>query len=196
MNGSKCSTLFWTPVIYNQRKLILAATDIGLCYVQSSNRLYEDLAEWGNKRDPDRILIRDDEECKPYVNQLNEYFRGLRTSFTIPMDMRGTPFQLEVWGALLHIPYGQTRSYSDISNQIGKPSSVRAVGAAIASNPLLITVPCHRVIAKNGALTGYRGGLDMKEELLELECKDRDALSSVSSPASADKRPGFGRGPT
>ena len=74
------------------------------------------------------------------------------------MDYKGTSFQMAVWNALCQIPYGQTFTYSDIANQIGKPAAVRAVGAAIGANPLLITVPCHRVIGKSGALTGYRGG--------------------------------------
>src|SRR5690606_30640320 len=92
-----------------------------------------------------------------------------RTSFTMPMDPRGTPFQLKVWEALGRIPYGETRSYTDISEQIGKPSAVRAVGTAIGANPLLIAVPCHRVVAKDGSLTGYRGGLEMKAKLLQFE---------------------------
>ena len=85
------------------------------------------------------------------------------------MDLHGTPFQMAVWEALRKIPFGVTVSYTDIAERIGKPSSVRAVGTAIGANPVLITVPCHRVIAKSGKLTGYRGGLDMKEQLLGLE---------------------------
>ncbi|RXZ77651.1 methylated-DNA--[protein]-cysteine S-methyltransferase [Paenibacillaceae bacterium] len=82
---------------------------------------------------------------------------------------RGTPFQKAVWKALCEIPYGQTRSYSDIAHQIQKSAAVRAVGTAIGTNPILITVTCHRVIGKNGSLTGYRGGMEMKMILLELE---------------------------
>ncbi|MCM3636041.1 methylated-DNA--[protein]-cysteine S-methyltransferase [Paenibacillus camelliae] len=164
-------TVFWSWVKYEEKKLIIAATEDGLCFVGSPNMDDKDLAEWVSRRNPDGVLIRDDEKCEPYVHQLAEYFKGERTSFTIPMDLRGTAFQREVWEALLHIPYGQTRSYSDISSQIGRPSAVRAVGAAIGKNPLLITVPCHRVIAKKGALTGYRGGLDMKEKLLDMEAQ-------------------------
>src|SRR5690606_9048616 len=122
----------------------------------------EDLAEWASKQAPDCRLIADEGKCAPYAQQLMEYLQGRRTSFTIPTDVRGTPFQLEVWEALRRIPYGQIRSYTEISEQIGKPSAVRAVGSAIGANPLLIAVPCHRVVAKGGALTGYRGGLEMK----------------------------------
>ncbi len=93
----------------------------------------------------------------------------MRKNFTIPFDFHGTTFQLDVWKALSEIPYGQTKSYSEIANQIQKPRAVRAVGSAIGANPILITVPCHRVIGKNGALTGYRGGMEMKTKLLKLE---------------------------
>lgn len=155
--------------MHDQWKLTIAATEKGLCFCDSTNVHDEELAQWGNRWNPDSQLIKDEAACKPYVNQLIEYFQGKRTSFSIPIDLRGTPFQLEVWEALLRIPYGQTRSYSDISSQIGKPSAVRAVGAAIGRNPLLVAVPCHRVIAKKGSLTGYRGGLEMKARLLELE---------------------------
>ena len=97
------------------------------------------------------------------------YLEGKRKIFTVPFDFNGTAFQLAVWNALCEIPYGQTKSYSDIANYINKPAAVRAVGAAIGANPVLITVPCHRVVGKNGSLTGYRGGLEMKTQLLDLE---------------------------
>lgn len=141
----------------------------GLIFVGSPNMIFEDLAGWAARRVSDGLLVKDDDRCKPYAEQLIEYFQGERTSFTLPMDIRGTPFQQEVWEALQRIPYGETRSYSDISDQLGKPLSTRAVGTAIGANPLLITIPCHRVIAKDGSLAGYRGGLDMKKKLLKLE---------------------------
>ena len=95
--------------------------------------------------------------------------KGKEQTFTVSFDYKGTAFQLAVWNALCEIPYGQTTSYSDIANSINKPTAVRAVGAAIGANPVLITVPCHRVVGKNGSLTGYRGGLEMKTQLLDLE---------------------------
>jgi len=163
------SSVFWTWVACDEWKFIIAATEKGLLFVGSPNMTYEDLAGWVSRREPDCLLIKDDGRCELYTNQLIEYLKGQRTSFTIPMDVRGTSFQHEVWKALHRIPYGQTWSYSDIAGQIGKPLSVRAVGSAIGANPLLITIPCHRVIAKSGLLTGYRGGLEMKEKLLEME---------------------------
>jgi methylated-DNA-[protein]-cysteine S-methyltransferase len=103
------------------------------------------------------------------IEQLEQYFAGDRTEFDLALDMRGTPFQKDVWNALLTIPYGETRSYGEIARQIGRPDRARAVGAANGSNPISIVVPCHRVIGSDGSLTGYGGGLDRKRFLLELE---------------------------
>ena len=107
----------------------------------------------------------------PFSEQIIEYLEGERENFTLSFDYKGTAFQQAVWKALCEIPYGQTKSYSDVANTIDKPKAVRAVGAAIGKNPILITVPCHRVVGKNGSLTGFRGGLEMKKQLLELEQK-------------------------
>lgn len=101
--------------------------------------------------------------------QLNAYFAGQRQGFDLPLAPQGTPFQQRVWQALLTIPYGQTRSYADLAAQIGKPQASRAVGAANGRNPLSIVVPCHRVIGKNGSLTGFAGGVACKQKLLDLE---------------------------
>ena len=103
--------------------------------------------------------------------QLGEYFIGKRKRFEIPIQMKGTPFQLADWEALREIPYGETVSYGEIARRIGKPKASRAVGMANHNNPVSIIVPCHRVIGKNGKLTGYGGGLDVKRQLLELEQK-------------------------
>jgi methylated-DNA-[protein]-cysteine S-methyltransferase len=101
--------------------------------------------------------------------QLLEYFSGLRREFALPLDFRGTAFQKRVWSALLTIPYGETRSYAQIAEQIGAPAAVRAVGAANGRNPLSIIAPCHRVVGSNGKLTGFAGGLEAKARLLSLE---------------------------
>jgi O-6-methylguanine DNA methyltransferase len=106
---------------------------------------------------------------QPYVRELEQYFAGERREFTFPLDLRGTAFQLACWRALLAIPYGETRSYADIARAIGKPNAFRAVGMANNRNPIAIVVPCHRVIASDGSLCGYGGGLDVKRKLLELE---------------------------
>jgi len=104
--------------------------------------------------------------------QLNEYFAGKRTSFSLPLDFRGTDFQKAVWQALLTIPFGETRSYAQIAAQVGNPTAVRAVGAANGRNPISIIAPCHRVIGSSGKLTGFAGGLETKARLLELESKE------------------------
>ena len=101
--------------------------------------------------------------------QLGEYFAGARKSFDLPLDFAGTPFQKKVWAELLNIPFGQTRTYGQIANAIGKPRAFRAVGAANGKNPISIVAPCHRVIGKDGSLTGFAGGLEAKECLLGIE---------------------------
>ncbi|MEQ1105095.1 methylated-DNA--[protein]-cysteine S-methyltransferase [Acinetobacter ursingii] len=101
--------------------------------------------------------------------QLIEYFSGQRKVFDIPLDFEGTDFQKQVWSALLTIPYGETRSYKQIAQQLGHEKAVRAVGAANGKNPISIIAPCHRVIGAGGALVGFAGGLDKKEVLLRLE---------------------------
>lgn len=106
------------------------------------------------------------EEAK---RQLQEYFEGHRTEFTLPLSLHGTEFQKRVWASLLKIPYGETRSYREIAEMAGCPKGFRAVGMANNRNPVVIAVPCHRVIGANGALVGYGGGLDKKAALLALE---------------------------
>ncbi|EKT4520988.1 methylated-DNA--[protein]-cysteine S-methyltransferase [Pseudomonas putida] len=110
------------------------------------------------------------------ARQLGEYFAGQRQRFELPLDFHGTDFQRQVWAALLTIPFGETRSYSEIARQIGKPSAVRAVGAANGRNPISIIAPCHRVIGASGSLTGFAGGLQAKQYLLALEGRQSLAL--------------------
>lgn len=101
--------------------------------------------------------------------QLGEYFAGERRRFDVPLSFAGTDFQKRVWAALLTIPFGETRSYGEIADQLGKPGASRAVGAANGRNPISIIAPCHRVIGSGGQLTGFAGGLEAKKYLLELE---------------------------
>lgn len=103
--------------------------------------------------------------------QLNDYFTGKTKSFSLKLDFKGTEFQQKVWKALLTIPFGETRSYGQIAQQVGNPKAVRAVGAANGRNPIAIIAPCHRVIGSNGKLTGFAGGLEIKAWLLDLESK-------------------------
>lgn len=109
------------------------------------------------------------DESNIIQKQLTEYERGARKVFDLPLHLEGTEFQKQVWNALLEIPYGETSTYQEIAIRIGKPKAVRAVGGACNRNPIGIIVPCHRVIGKNGSLTGYAGGLSYKELLLNHE---------------------------
>ncbi|RNB92347.1 methylated-DNA--[protein]-cysteine S-methyltransferase [Brevibacillus fluminis] len=169
MNQKRNETMYWTVLEHEGWLLHIAATQNGLCFVGSQDKTFDELAEWAKARYPHAELQKDDDEMKPYANELREYMAGERKEFSIPFDFRGTPFQTAVWQALVQIPYGETKTYAAIAQQIEKPAAVRAVGAAIGANPILISIPCHRVIGKDGSLTGYRGGLDMKKKLLALE---------------------------
>ena len=122
------------------------------------------------------------------ARQLAEYFGGRRQEFDVPLRPEGTDFQQTVWRALLAIPYGETLSYGELAARVGKPTAARAVGAANGSNPIAIVIPCHRVIGANGRLTGYGGGLDAKQSLLELEA--RTLGRTVGGPSSQLRLPG------
>jgi len=154
--------------------LFLAASEHGLVALEFDARL----PGQQSIRPSPRHLRKEKENFKfedaprmmrPYVSELEEYFAGQRRQFSFPLDLRGTDFQVACWRALLAIPYGETRSYADIARSVGKPNAFRAVGMANNRNPIAIVVPCHRVIASDGALCGYGGGLEVKRKLLELE---------------------------
>jgi len=162
-------TLYWSLLEINDWKLHIAATEKGVCYIGPINETFNDLSKWSNKHFPEYDLIENSFKLEKYKGEIIEYLEGNRRNFTFPIDLRGTNFQINVWNALCNIPFGETKSYSDIAYAINKPTAVRAVGSAIGANPILMTVPCHRVIGKNGSLTGFRGGLEMKTKLLDLE---------------------------
>ena len=144
-------------------KLKLVASDHGLAAVL-----------WENDN-PSRVRLGETTEDNSHPvlleteRQLKDYFDGKRTSFSLELDLVGTAFQKNVWEALLGIPLGETRSYGQLAKQLGKPRATRAVGAANGRNPISIIVPCQRVIGSNGKLTGFAGGLGIKEHLLRLE---------------------------
>lgn len=163
------ATIYWTTLNINDWKLIIAATSSGLCFVGSEGGLWEEFGRFIHTRYPNGILVESPSELASYCRELKAYLAGQCRQFHLPLDLQGTAFQLSVWEALSRIPHGETKSYTDIALELQKPSAVRAVGSAIGANPCLIAIPCHRVIGKNGALTGYRGGLEMKKRLLELE---------------------------
>jgi O-6-methylguanine DNA methyltransferase len=166
------STVFLSPV----GPLFLASSAKGLVALEFDARLPGQQTIRPNPRD-----VRSEKQAKavqfeespsalrPYVDQLEEYFAGHRREFSFALDLRGTDFQLACWQALVAIPYGETRTYADVARAVGKPQGFRAVGMANNRNPIAIVVPCHRVIASDGTLCGYGGGLEIKRKLLELE---------------------------
>ncbi len=125
---------------------------------------------------PDPAWVESADELRGIAAQLREYFAGRRTAFETAVEPRGTAFQQRVWRALLDIPYGETTSYGELARRIGDERAVRAVGLANGANPIAIVIPCHRVIGKSGALTGFGGGLPTKRALLDLEQGQRTLL--------------------
>lgn len=147
-----CTCIYTSPI----GPLTLVASERGLVAL-----------EFGKRKHPE--AVENSSRFAPVRKQLEEYFAGKREEFTVPLDIRGTDFQKRCWKELLKIPYGQTRSYRQIAEAVGNRNAVRAVGLANGQNPIAIIVPCHRVIASDGTLCGYGGGLHLKEELLRLE---------------------------
>ncbi|WP_435020189.1 methylated-DNA--[protein]-cysteine S-methyltransferase [Tundrisphaera sp. TA3] len=148
-------------------KLKLVASDLGL------------LAVLWERDDPRRVPLGPCEEAPGHPilveaeGQLREYFEGRRTAFSVALDFRGTAFQRRVWDALLTIPYGETQTYGQVAARIGRPTAVRAVGAANGRNPISVIAPCHRVVGSGGKLTGFAGGLEAKQFLLAHEAMHR-----------------------
>jgi O-6-methylguanine DNA methyltransferase len=176
------STMFTSPV----GPLFLAASEKGLVALEFDARLPgqqtirpkpRDLPAENQRVRFEDCEVEDDSPQKTQgqrvirqcVRELEQYFAGGRREFTFALDLRGTEFQLACWRALVAIPYGETRSYADLACAVGKPQGFRAVGMANNRNPIAIVVPCHRVIASDGTLCGYGGGLEIKRKLLELE---------------------------
>lgn len=151
----------WTRIETPVGALLAAATEEGLCELQFASGKTARGPQPGWREDPSRFT--------GLKAQLRAYFAGDLRSFDLPLAPQGTDFQHRVWGLLRQIPWGQTRSYSDLARDLGNPGASRAVGAANGRNPLPILVPCHRVIGGNGSLTGFAGGLAVKRQLLVLE---------------------------
>jgi methylated-DNA-[protein]-cysteine S-methyltransferase len=157
------SGTFYTQIESPIGALLLVADDAGLRQILFVKGRYEAHPDpsWHEDRTPLRETIR----------QLQAYFAGDLEDFDLQLAPEGTPFQREVWRRLCDIPYGETISYGELAGRIGNPKASRAVGLANGSNPIPIVIPCHRVIGSNGKLTGYGGGLPIKEKLLALECR-------------------------
>ncbi len=147
-------------------RLRIAASALGLCAVQFEKEEHERESTNETVGDPSADTV-----LSEAVHELEGYFRGELTEFTVPLDVSGSPFQRDVWSELRRITYGTTVSYLALAQQLGDPGAVRAVARANARNPVAIIIPCHRVIGSDGSLTGYAGGLWRKRKLLEHEAK-------------------------
>lgn len=147
---------------------IIASSSRGVVCVKTESHMTSLVARWRKKE----IEIKDAAgNNDAIIAELDAYFAGGLREFSVPLDLRGTEFQRQVWGLLSGIPYGETRSYGQIATALGRPRASRAVGQAIGTNPVAVIVPCHRVIGASGGLTGYGGGLHRKQALLELEAR-------------------------
>jgi methylated-DNA-[protein]-cysteine S-methyltransferase len=153
-------------------RLILVADDLGLRRILFAN---EDLTSKGLRDEDAPEVEGPDELLDATVSQLGEYFAGDRRDFDLPLHLEGTDFQKQAWRALAGIPYGETISYGRQAEAIGRPGAFRAVGSANGQNPIPIVLPCHRVVGADGSLTGFGGGIDIKQQLLDLE-RDQQTL--------------------
>jgi len=149
--------------------LRLASTSRGLAVVELPHASGRGLEGWLRRSLPGARCEEAFAPNRAAAVQIVEFLEGKRQGFELPLDPRGTAFQRAVWSELARIPYGETRSYADVARAIGRPLAVRAVGAANGANPLALVVPCHRVIAADGSLGGYGGGLELKARLLAME---------------------------
>ncbi|MEW9581250.1 bifunctional DNA-binding transcriptional regulator/O6-methylguanine-DNA methyltransferase Ada [Paraburkholderia sp. DGU8] len=168
--------------------VLIAATHKGICKIgfgdDQASMIDELRGELVNAE-----LLEDPEQLGPFIAQIDAYLHGSRQHFDLPLDIAATAFRQRVWDALRRIPYGETRSYSQIAEAVGSPGAVRAVASACATNPVALAIPCHRVLQKGGALAGYRWGLPRKAALLENEAQHASRNFDVSSrqtPDSAD----------
>ncbi len=143
----------------------------------------------GHRRAPDPAWTRDDDRFAELAEQLAAYFAGRRRTFALPLAATGTAFQREVWDALAGITYGETVTYGQLADHLGRPGGARAVGSAVGRNPHSIVVPCHRVVGSDGRLTGYAGGVEAKAYLLQLEGHAQLTLAGASPAAGTGRAP-------
>ena len=162
-SSNKIGHVYYTNFQSPVGQLLLAGDDRGLHLISfaAGKHAIRPHPGWVENKEPFQETIR----------QLQAYFRGELQEFDLPLTLEGTPFQVRVWQSLRAIPYGRTISYGQLAHQIGQPNAARAVGLANGSNPIPIIVPCHRVIGANGKLTGFGGGLSLKQKLLSLESR-------------------------
>ncbi len=168
--------------------LRIVSSEKGLVYIELPNENGRGFGGWKKTHARDAKVVERRAAHDDAIDQLLEFVVGERRVFTMDLDLRATPFQLAVYKYVAKIEYGETVSYSDIAEAIGKPKAVRAVGAANGANPIPLVIPCHRVIARGGALQGYAGGLPLKAKLLAMESADSASTHGDSSAAPLQER--------
>lgn len=161
--------VYYAVLSWEGYDIYLAATEDGLCFICTGTEGKKELENWQEKYFLKRRLLRDDNKLEKYITEINDYLLGKTKIFKSPIQLCGTDFQKKVWKELQKIPFGEVRTYTDIATTLNRPQAVRAVANAIGRNPLLFIVPCHRVIRKDGNLSGFRAGVDLKDKLLQLE---------------------------
>ncbi|NUU77611.1 methylated-DNA--[protein]-cysteine S-methyltransferase [Paenibacillus xylanilyticus] len=165
--------IMWATMELDGRPWVLIATELGICRIVMPNETMEGWSSWMTRIAPGVELEENEAALKRtgMMDWLQSYFAGDQIAYTdeIPLDLIGTTFQQQVWRELGRVPYGETRTYGDIATAVGRPSAVRAVGAANGANPIPLLLPCHRIIGANRKLTGFRGGLELKRRLLDIE---------------------------
>lgn len=150
-------------------RIYVAATEKGVCAISFPTHSVESFFEKILAQFQPNFFTQNPDPFEDLYRQLDQYLAGRKVSFAVPLDLQGTPFQLQVWKALADIPYGETRSYGEIARAISRPKACRAVGLANHNNPVPIVIPCHRVIGAKGDLVGFGGGLPLKKRLLAME---------------------------
>jgi len=184
-------TLYQGSVSSPSGDWLLLGTDRGVCWVGTPGSVMEAGIAWAKRWATVESITVGDEipPLRQAIEEMQRYLAGELTQFTCLLDLHGTPFQREVWSALLHIPYGETRTYQEIARAIGHPQAVRAVGAANGANPIALIIPCHRLIGSSGSLTGYGGGLPLKAWLLTHEKQGILRITAPVRPVAAPEQP-------
>lgn len=166
--GAIAATIRYTIADSPLGRMLIAATEKGICAIQFA-RTDSELLEGLKREFPFAVRRRDDGELQAWVSTLLHHLRGKNLNSSLPLDIRATAFQRQVWAYLQSIPFGETKSYADVAKAIGKPRAFRAVARACATNPVAVEIPCHRVVREDGSMGGYRWGLERKKALLEME---------------------------
>ena len=164
----KKTEIFYTIISCDLGYLLVANTDKGICKLKLGDRakpLVKILAEECNQA----TIIRDNKSSQNWIEKIENFLVGKEYDLDLPLDICGTEFQRQVWQALQNIPYGATRTYQEIANDLGKPKATRAIGNACGANPIALIIPCHRVVCSDGSLGGYHWGIERKQKLLDRE---------------------------